>query len=211
MSTLLWCRIPNAVDTSLFSPSEQKRLTDCCHLITIASLDENKNISDLISALAILKKNLNFSSKLEIIGDGPLRSELEKQITLEGLSNAITLQGVLPKRIVAERLRSADIFLLPSQWENQPAAIIEAFACGLPVIASRVGGIPEIVPEKFGRLLPPNDPVSIATAIVDLCNQYNSFDRHAISEYAKSHFGYETISNQFSHAYQMVLDANTNK
>ena len=204
-------QIPNAVDTSLFSPSEQKRLTNCCRLITIASLDENKNISDLISALAILKKDLNFSSKLEIIGDGPLRSELEKQITLEGLSNVITLQGVLPKRIVADRLRSADIFLLPSQWENQPAAIIEAFACGLPVIASRVGGIPEIVPEKFGRLLPPNDPVSIATAIVDLWNQYNSIDRHAISDYAKSQFGYETISNRFSHAYQQVLDANKNK
>jgi glycosyltransferase involved in cell wall biosynthesis len=105
----------------------------------------------LIEAFTRLPRELRDKTRITIIGDGPDRRRLEERILSQNLTDSIRLLGALPREHVLERLRSqADIFVLLSHWEGFPYSILEAMAAGVPVIASRVGGIPEALEHGGG-------------------------------------------------------------
>lgn len=99
-----------------------------------------------------------------ICGEGPLRSQLEAQIERLGLARSVQLVG---NRLDIDRfLRSADIFVLPSRWEGLPVALLEAMDAGLPVVATRVEGVEEVIQEESqGLLVPPEDARGLVEAL----------------------------------------------
>ena len=138
---------PNAVDTGLFRPSEGARADGPTRMITVASLDPKKGIDHLLNALGVLSaERRDFA--LDVVGDGPRREEYEQLARRLGVEDLVVFHGASPKADVVRLMRRADALVLPSLTENLPLAIIEAMACGLPVIASRVGGIPEMVDDQ---------------------------------------------------------------
>ena len=123
-------------------------------IITIAVLREGKGIDTLIEAARYVP-NANFV----VVGDGPLREALEQQAS--GLP--ITFTGF--RRDVAQLLAESDLFVHPTLADAFPTVLLEAMAAGLPVIASNVGGVPEIVDAHSGMLVPPGDARALANAI----------------------------------------------
>lgn len=129
---------------------------------TIAELHKNKGLDILVEAFALTK-----NGHLVVIGEGEERERLERLIRLKNLKDRVHLVGFIENAAVL--LKGFDIFLLPSRKEGLPYTILEAGAAELPVIASIVGGIPEIIDDQLsGILVPAYDPDSLAEALNEL-------------------------------------------
>jgi glycosyltransferase involved in cell wall biosynthesis len=133
-------------------------------LISVGRLAEPKDFSTLVSAVGLLPRG---GVELQILGDGPQRTTIEQQIRRLGLENAVVLVGTVDD--VPERLIEADIFVLSSRSEGMPMSILEAMAAGLPVVASDVGGIREMIASDEAQfLVRPGDAGALAEALTQL-------------------------------------------
>lgn len=136
-------------------------------VITVASLTAHKGHRILMEAFRIVLEK-NRSLKLLIVGDGYLRNELESYSNKYGIASSIVFAG--QRKNVASLLKLANIFVLPStEREGLGIALIEAMAAGLPVIGTRLGGIPEVISENInGLLVAPGNPYELASAMETL-------------------------------------------
>jgi len=133
---------------------------------TVGRLHPQKGFADLLTALPDLCNTFP-QVKLLLIGDGELRAALEAQATTLGIGERVIFAGL--RTDVPALLCALDLFVLPSLWEGLPNVILEAMASGLPVIATAVGGTPEVViQEETGILTPPGDTTALADAIARL-------------------------------------------
>ena len=150
---------------------------------TIAELTKNKGLKYLIGAAAQVKSELqNPNFKIVIIGEGESRIELQREIQRLKLSDTVFLLGFVPN--AARYLKGLDIFVLPSLKEGLPYSIMEAMAAGLPVVATNVGGIPDLIIDgKSGLIVPPKDPAAIAKAILPLLQDPR--ERQSLSQEAR--------------------------
>jgi glycosyltransferase involved in cell wall biosynthesis len=131
----------------------------------VGRLAPEKGIDDLLRAFAAVRSGMDAS--LLIAGDGPDRMKLEALAAELGIGDAVEFAGYTAN--VAEALARMDVFVLPSRSEGIPLALLEAMAAGLPVVAARVGGVPEVVADgETGVLVPPGDPPALAAAMADL-------------------------------------------
>jgi glycosyltransferase involved in cell wall biosynthesis len=162
--------IPNVVNTALFHPqfnksNSSKNNNEIKRILLVASLTPIKGIPYLFKALAKLKeKRQDFI--LNIVGDGPFRKEYERLADGLALTNFVKFHGLKTKVELAEIMRNCNFFVLPSLWETFGCVLIEAMASGLPLIATDVGGVSEIINESIGILVTPKDINSLATNII---------------------------------------------
>ena len=203
--------VPNVVNTEMFYPSLQKTNNKIKKMLFVALLSPQKGVSYLLQALAQLKqKRQDFV--LDIVGDGPNRKEYEKlskELSLEGI---VKFHGLKTKLEIAEFMRNSDFFVLPSLWENLPCVLVEALTSGLPIIASNVGGISEIVNKDVGILIPPKDIEVLTKAIDYMLDHYQEYSSENISRHAKENFSYEAIGGKIDKIYKEVIyENNTNK
>lgn len=140
-------------------------------ILCVASLRPYKGHSVLLEACRLLLEQ-GVAFRCELVGEGPLRTELARRIAELGLRDVVRLRGALPQNQVARRLGRSTVFVLPSvvapdgQMEGIPVALMEAMAAGRPVVASDLSGIPELVQDGVsGLLVPPGDAAGIAAAL----------------------------------------------
>lgn len=140
-------------------------------LLSVGRHDEVKGFPTLLAACAELKRQ-GVRFRCEIVGDGPLRSRLESELQSLDLEDCVTLTGALPSEEVEERLRTASVFVLASRqarngnMDGIPVALMEAMAAGVPVVSTRISGIPELVRDgDTGLLVDPDDPHALAAAL----------------------------------------------
>ena len=145
-------------------------------IVAIGRLIPKKGFANLIRACALLVEH-GRPFRCEIFGDGPLESQLRGQVEELGLQEFVQLPGPKPQHELRERLARASVFVLPSVPEaeggmdNLPTVIMEAMATGLPVVSTRIGGIPEmVIDNETGFLMRPDDPVALADAIEKVIN-----------------------------------------
>ena len=146
-------------------------------IVAIGRLIVKKGFANLIRACALLVER-GRSFQCDIFGEGPLENQLRVQIEQLGLQEFVRLPGPKPQHDLRARLADASVFVLPSVPEpeggmdNLPTVIMEAMATGLPVVSTRIGGIPEMVVEnETGFLVQPDDAVALAGAIEKLTNE----------------------------------------
>jgi glycosyltransferase involved in cell wall biosynthesis len=191
---------PNAVDTRQFEPPPAPRTpTDRARLLNVGDLAEKKGQRVLVEALAALP-----GATLEIVGEGPEREPLERLARELGVDDRVTLLGAQPPARVAELMRAADLFVLPSFHENLPVVLIEAQASGLPAVASSVGGVPELVDHAAGLLVPPGDPDALAAAIRRALDGRAGYDPHALAQRAADRFGHAAICARWTELYDSI-------
>jgi glycosyltransferase involved in cell wall biosynthesis len=156
--------IPNGVDLKKFENLTRKPHDDFV-IITVARLEKVKGINYLIEAVSRL--NLNGTRIiLDIIGEGSERRSLENLTERLNLRDRVRFLGEIPNEQISEYLAGGDCFVLSSLREGFGIVILEAQAAGLPVVASNVGGIPDLVEDgKTGLLVKPEDPDQLAVAI----------------------------------------------
>jgi sugar transferase (PEP-CTERM/EpsH1 system associated) len=169
-------QIYNGVNPALFYPRQGARpdvappgfIPPNGKLIgTVGRLAVVKDQPTLVRAFAqVLRKRPQWRERLRLVmvGDGPLRPQVEACLHAEAMDSFVWLPG--DREDVADLLRTLDLFVLPSLGEGISNTILEAMATGLPVIATRVGGNPELVDEGVtGALVPPADPAALADAV----------------------------------------------
>ena len=161
--------IGNGVNTQIFKPMDKAECRKKLSLpaqqklvVFIGNLVEVKGIKFLIAAF----RDLSHDVTLRIVGEGGLRPMLEEQVKELNLSQRIVFTGRCPHNDIPVWMNAADIFCLPSLNEGCPNVVLEALACGTLVVASRVGGIPDMItsPEQ-GILVAPQDSKGLAQAI----------------------------------------------
>jgi glycosyltransferase involved in cell wall biosynthesis len=158
----------NSIDISRFAPPRQRTPHETCRLISVGRLETIKGHDILIEAISHLRTQGQRIS-LTLIGDGKERDKLERQVREYGLENVVQFLGNLTPDSVIDHLQKSDIFVMPSRDESFGVACIEAMATELPVIASRVGGLPEFIDHGVtGLLFTPEQTEVLAAAIASL-------------------------------------------
>lgn len=133
-------------------------------VVCVASLTEVKNHANLLRAWKIVHATFP-DARLTLVGDGPLHSALQDQAHESGIANTVAFTGTMTD--VRKALWEASIFVLPSDSEALPLALLEAMAAGLACVATNVGGVPEVLhTERLGRVVPPREPDALAAALM---------------------------------------------
>ncbi|MEW5801286.1 MAG: glycosyltransferase [bacterium] len=128
-------------------------------VLFVGNLVEVKGVDRLLSAWQILVHELkpSFGIELLIIGEGPKRQKLEKQAKDAGIAGSVRFAGGKPHREICHWMRSAYCLCLPSRSEGMPNVVLEALACGIPVVASRVGEVPFLIEDGVNGFIVPKD------------------------------------------------------
>ena len=159
--------LPNGVDTSLFRPvASAPSAGSRRRLVVPRRLFPKNGVEYLVRAIPLIAARVN--AEALIVGDGPERGRLEGLAAELGVGDRIRFLGARPHREMPALLSSAELAVFPSLMEATSVAALEAMACELPVAASRVGGLPEIVDGDVGALFDPGDPGSLADTVVRL-------------------------------------------
>ena len=183
-------RICNGVDTHRFAPAAGERRariegspfqeTDLWLIGTVGRLDHVKDQRSLVAAFATSVKAHPHGRRLRLViaGDGPARGDVEAALRESGLSDRAWLAG--ERSDVADILRGLDCFVLPSLAEGISNTLLEAMSTGLPIVATQVGGNPELIDDaRTGRLVPAGNPGRLAEAIVAYFDDRELARRHA--------------------------------
>jgi glycosyltransferase involved in cell wall biosynthesis len=166
--------LTNGCDTSVFYPRDKWVVRNSLGLeesgstvVYVGRLDVRKGLRELIQAAGYLRlQRPNF--RCYIVGDGPDRAILAEAIARLGARDRIILTPSCTTQQVSLWMAAADLVTLPSYAEGCPNVILEALASGRPVVASNVGGIPEIMDNRVGRLVPPRDVPALVKALGDV-------------------------------------------
>lgn len=179
--------------------------------IAVGRLVEIKGFDILIQTAHLLEKA---SEKVHflIVGDGESKEKLLNQVNTLGVNKSVTFTGYQDRETVLSLVKSSDIFIMPSRYEGTPIALLEAGSLGIPIIASNVGGIPELVQDQSHALLiPPNDPLSLAQAITRIINDRKLAEALSINtvERIKEKFNMERQFELTWSAYHKALAIHT--
>ncbi|HMC26370.1 MAG TPA: glycosyltransferase family 4 protein [Verrucomicrobiae bacterium] len=166
-------RLYNGIDLERFKPNTtRKEPFDV--ILAVGRLQEKKGLRDLITACRLLADS-GQEFRCEIVGDGPEEESIGQHIQKLGLEDRVRLAGAQPQERVIESFGRATVFVLPcvvaanGDRDALPTALLEAMAAGLPVVSTRLVGIPEIVEHgQTGLLVPPGDPDELSRAIVQI-------------------------------------------
>jgi glycosyltransferase involved in cell wall biosynthesis len=213
--------IPNGIETSRFDAAAGSAAVTAALrqalgipltasvIGTVGNLREVKRQDVLVRALGEMQANAPAADRphLLLVGDGPLRSELQQLTDELGLTDRVHFAGAQtePERF----LQIMDVFALTSRSEGMPLAVLEAWAAELPVVASRVGGIPELIQDgKTGLLFESGDTRGLSEALEGLLANpacAARLARHGF-EQVRAHFDVSVMASAYRAAYQTLLD-----
>ncbi len=163
-------RLPKGVDSERFRPDgwnlrDALRLNDRRVVLTVARLVPIKNVRLLLDAVSIVRERIA-GVHLVIVGDGPEADALKRLAAALEMSDAVTFAGYVPHADTPAFYRAADVFALSSDFDNSPNVVLEAMACGLPIVTTDVGGVRDFVAERTGgSVVPPNDAPALAAGL----------------------------------------------
>jgi len=199
--------VPNIVDLSRFRPAQAGRARGA-HLIVVRNLELIYDNETALRALALVREHRP-DARLSIAGTGPEAPRLQALAAELGLGASVHFAGRLEREAVAELLRQADVALNPSTVDNMPNSVLEALACGVPVVSTDVGGVPYIVQDGTTALLvPARHPQAMAAAILRLLDNPGlaSAIAEAGHEQVRS-YTWERVSSVLADAYARTLAA----
>jgi glycosyltransferase involved in cell wall biosynthesis len=194
--------IYNLVNTDMFRLGEGKtgQKKRILHISTLR--DEAKNFSGILRTIERLRQQRD-DFELHVIHDYEA-PEFKAFVKEHNLSDCVIFHGKKTSAEVAEAYQNADFFVLFSNFENLPCVIVEAFASGVPVLSTAVGGIAEIVSPERGILIPQGDESALLQGMNQMLDHCHEYDRESIREYAIKTFAAQNIGQQIFEAYKTI-------
>jgi glycosyltransferase involved in cell wall biosynthesis len=206
--------ITKGVDSTLFTPEGPsiRASLDAGSspvVLVVSRLVPIKNVALFVDAMATVHRTRPDARAL-VVGDGPRDAALKQRAAALGLDRVVQFAGYVEQRDLPQRYRAADVFVLPSDFDNSPNVVLEAMASALPVVATDVGGVAEFLETPAGgALVPRGDADQLARRIVELLADPNrrrdagAFNRHR----ATTRFSWRTSAEQLLTAYKTALAA----
>ena len=212
--------VPNGIDTSRFSfdAAARERLRrdeaigDAFCWLAVGRFEEAKDYPNLLRAFARVS-GARPDSLLLIAGHGPLQDDARRLVQQLGLSKRVRFLGL--RRDVPDLMSAADGYVMSSAWEGLPMVLLEAAATGLPIVATRVGGIPEaVIDGRSGLLVPPADDAALGEAMLKLM-RLPAEERKSMgaagSAHAKANFDIESVTTAWESIYDELLRTRRNE
>ena len=197
--------IPNVFETDIFKigtnvKQEKKKILHVSHI-----RDEHKNISGILRTISELTK-IRQDFVLNIIHSEENENAIEIAKSLKLLDTYVRFCGKKDYHEVANYMTDSAFLILFSNYENLPCVIVEAFASGLPVISTDVGGIREHLDDKMGILIKKGDEKALLEKMNFMLDHYLDYDKTFLHNYAVKEFSYETIGLEFEKIYKKILN-----
>lgn len=197
-------QISNVVDVNYFKPLSPKPVNAKPVFLHVSCFDEKpKNVKGILNATKTLVEK-GFDFELRLIGDGK-----DHQMCVDYCNNLqlqnVVFTGLKTGNDLLKEYQTADAFVMFSRFENQPVVLLEAFACSLPVIATKVGGIPEIVQPDFGFLIDSEDEAALAQAMQQVIEGDTPFNKEAMRQHAVKNYSYAGVGQQFYDIYKNIV------
>jgi glycosyltransferase involved in cell wall biosynthesis len=199
--------IPNGVDCELFRPGNRRPGEGGWRLLYVGRFDAAKGLGVLLEALALLRQRRGDIS-LKLVGGSAATgtaAPFRAQAARLGLEEGVEFAPEVPWQEVPRQMAGADLFVLPSFSEGLPLVLVEALACGLPLVATRCGGPEEVVQEGVGKLVEVGDVAGLARGIEEVLDHYGAYDRQAIRRRAEEEYDYRRIAARLFAVYEEVL------
>ncbi len=194
--------VHNIADAKIFfyKPLQQQEIFTWVH---VSTLSEQKNVTGIIKAFHLLIREKKHHCKLILVGHHvhlhkPLVEELQ-------LQNFITFIGEVPHNKVVDYLQQANAFVLFSRHENFPCVLVEALCCGLPIVASEVGGVADAIEKNNGILVASENIQALNDAMNTIMQQYSLYKREEIAAQAKLKYDNDVIAKQFIDLYKQFV------
>ncbi len=194
--------VPNVVDTSLFFPVHQQA-NSTLQLIHASTMGYQKNMPAMMAALALWKKN---GAVFRLDCYGPADDSVRILVQQSGLEREVHFRGEVPQPALAKAMQSSDALILYSRYETFGCVIIEANACGIPVIVSDLAVFHELVEDEVnGVFARPDDPAALAAALQHFSASRSRFDKKRIAAAAFEKYNYNVVGQQLLAVYRQVL------
>jgi teichuronic acid biosynthesis glycosyltransferase TuaC len=200
--------IGNGFDPEVFYQDESPH-GNLLRFLYVGDLKREKGLLDLVLAIQQFKTHepeLFSRADFTLVGEGGDRASVEAAIASAHLEEAVHLLGEVPHREVADYMRASEFLVLPSWSEGLPTVIAEALACGLPVVATTVGGIPEIVSETNGCLVAPKRPSELARALAQAARR--AWNRDVIASTSRS-YTWSSLAQRIDMVYAKAEEKDT--
>ena len=197
--------IPNSVNTDMFRPADQPPAASPFQVAAIGNLIPLKGMDVLLRAFAQAYRGGD--ARLEIIGDGAERDSLESLIDTRGLRAQAVLTGRIPREAVRDAIQRSHVIVSASYHEMLPFNLIEAMACGKPIIATASEGGQALVNAVNGLLVPPGDVEALAGALHQMRATYDRYDPAAIRAHCLAHYSDGALVQRLEAIYESLLAA----
>lgn len=199
--------IPQGVDCARFTlPSERRAGANGWRLLYAGRFDPKKGLGVLLDALHLLRQHRRDIS-LKLVGasaDGGMGDVFRQQVARLDMGDCVEFCEAVPWAKMPDIMAEPDVFVLPSFYDSFGIVLIEAMACGVPVVATRCGGPEELVDDATGRLAQVGDASSLAAAIEEVLSRYEDFDPVELRRRAEA-FDYRQIAARTLELYENVL------
>jgi glycosyltransferase involved in cell wall biosynthesis len=192
----------NSVDTDLFFYKAKDH--SVFRFIHVSNMVGLKNVEGILEAYKLFIQHGGIAELMLVGGDDALIKRKARELELPG--NLITFRGEVPYDRVASEMQQSDCLILFSNIENSPCVIGEALCCGLPVIATEVGGIPELLDAAFSLLVKPKDTEQLADAMHKMMQKSDKIKREKVAADAKNKFSYPVIGKKLSEIYAALFN-----
>lgn len=200
--------VPNAVDLNLFKPSKEKSNDPL--FVWVGRFVPEKGPHYLVRAIEVVVRACK-DAKFILIGDGQMFPLIRKMVKKSGLNDYVRFTGVIDPESVSHILSKATGFVFPSLKEGMPKAVLEAMACGLPIIASNISGIDEFVTNGYdGLLVPPEDHQVLAEAIMNVISDRNLAAKLGANarKTVETNHNWDTVLGALDSVYEEALRCN---
>ena len=185
--------LPNPVDENVFTLRKVPNINPQFIIVCISLFRPEKRIDLVLESFNNLVHS-GIKAKLKLIGDGPLKHEIENQIQKLGISDLVELPGYLPQKRIIDELHNSHFLVLPSDIETFGMVLVEAQACGLPVVATDCGGPKDIVTAESGILVTPGSISELAGGMQKLIRSFDEFDPSEIRNSVIQKFGQQSYA-----------------
>jgi glycosyltransferase involved in cell wall biosynthesis len=200
--------VPNGVDPTEYrlGPFEAR---DPEQILYVGLINRNKGIDVLLEAMRIIARERP-AAKLLLVGGSFYRNTRLQREALEQSADdlvqngRVRFLGHLPPGDVADLMARSAVVVLPSRAESFGSVLVEALACGTPVVATRCGGPEDIVDDTVGKLVPTEDPVALAHALLDVLRRRDTYDPETLRGYALSRFSWDSVVAKTLQVYREV-------